>query len=116
MQSTSTLNITGILESGALGQNLTFVNRFLPDLFSGHPRLDNCSDVYMLEEDDEFYIQGSGLLHHVNTSVTTEFYCIESFQQVTTEDHFLINQLVSLKESDNLVVLRPVLCVETRSL
>ena len=54
----------------------SYQHSFLQDYKNEHPRLDNCLELFSLEEDDDWFIMNNGSLHHVNHSITND-YCIE---------------------------------------
>ena len=55
---------------------VSFQHNFWPDYRNSHPRLNNCLDIFPLEDDDEWFIMKDGSLNHVNHSITND-YCIE---------------------------------------
>ena len=59
-------------------RNITFVDTFMEDYLDYHPRLEECLNVYFLEEHEEWEILEDGTLHHINTDASTSLYCIES--------------------------------------
>lgn len=59
-------------------RSITFVDTFMEDYLDYHPRLEECIDVYFLEEDEEWSILDDGTLHHKNVTASTPLYCIES--------------------------------------
>ena len=65
-----------ILEEGIQSEDLRFTSNFWSDYVGS----EDCEHPYPLDDDDEYLILRSGLLHHVNVDVTTPFYCVETFQ------------------------------------
>ena len=59
-------------------RSFTFVDTFMEDYLDYHPRLEECINVYFLEEDEEWSILDDGTLHHKNVTASTPLYCIES--------------------------------------
>ena len=59
-------------------RNVTFVDTFMEDYQDYHPRLEECLDLYPLEEHEEWKIIEDGTLHHINATASTPLYCIES--------------------------------------
>ena len=55
-------------------------NSFFQDFRDYHPRLVNCTGIYMLEPDDTYQITENGSLYHLGYALT-QSYCIENFLQ-----------------------------------
>ena len=55
---------------------MSFQHNFLQDFQNYHPRLNNCLEIFPLEDDEKWIIMNDGSLNHVNHSITKE-YCIE---------------------------------------
>ena len=55
---------------------VSFQHNFWQDFHNKHPRLNNCLDIFALEDDEKWFIMKDGSLNHVNHSITKE-YCIE---------------------------------------
>ena len=65
-----------MLEEGIQSEELRFKSNFWTDYVG----TEDCEQPYSLEDDEEYFILRSGLLHHVNVSVRTPLYCVETFQ------------------------------------
>ena len=64
------------MEEGIQFEELRFKSNFWTDYVG----TEDCKNQYILDDDEEYSILRSGLLHHVNVDVRTPFYCVETFQ------------------------------------
>ena len=73
--SNETLNLTSLILEEGIQPELRFKSTF----WSDYVGTEDCEYPYILDDQDEYFILPSGLLHHVN-HVRTPFYCVETFQ------------------------------------